>query len=48
MTAPMTFAWRNIVFAESANDAWAVYRVHTRSYAGLPLAAKLEELGTLA
>lgn len=48
MTRPLTFAYRNIVFAADVRDPWAVYRVHTTSYAGLPLAAKIELLGRLA
>jgi hypothetical protein len=48
MRAPLTFAWRNVVFARGVHDAWALYRVHTRSYAGLPTAAKIEVLASVA
>ena len=48
MRTPLTFAWRNVVFARDVHDAWALYRVHTRSYAGLPTAAKIEVLASVA
>lgn len=48
MRPPLTFAWRNVVFASSVTDAWALYRVHTRSYPGLPASGKIEVLSTLA
>jgi hypothetical protein len=46
--APLTFAWRNLVFGSSVDDAWALFRVHTRSYPGLPAIEKLQVLGALA
>jgi hypothetical protein len=46
--APLTFAWRNLVFGQSVADAWALYRVHTRSYPGLTAAAKFEVLAEVA
>ena len=48
MRPPLTFAWRNLVFGASVTDAWALFRVHTRSYPGLPASAKLDVLGALA
>ncbi len=48
MRPPLTFAWRNVVFASSLADAWSLYRVHTRSYPGLPASGKLDVLGALA
>ena len=44
----MTFAWRNLLFASSVGDVWALYRVHTRSYPGLPTTGKIEVLSMLA
>jgi hypothetical protein len=46
--APLTFAWRNVLFGRDADDAWALFRVHTSSYAELPAAAKIEQLAALA
>lgn len=48
MRAPLTFAWRNLVFGANVADAWALFRVHTESYPGLPTTEKLRVLGTLA
>jgi hypothetical protein len=45
---PITFAYGNLVFGEGPGDAWAVYRLHTRSYAGLTRSAKRELLSTVA
>ena len=45
MRAPLTFAWRNVVFGQDLDDAWALFRVQTHSYAGLPTARKCEVLG---
>jgi len=44
---PLTFAWRNLVFGRDQDDPWALFRVHTRSYAGLPTAAKQDVLASL-
>jgi hypothetical protein len=44
MRAPITFMYRNIVFGASVDDAWAVYRLEMRSYAGLTTAGKRELL----
>jgi len=46
--APLTFAWRNVVFGSGVTDAWALFRVHTRSYPGLSVTEKLQALGELA
>lgn len=48
MRAPLTFAWRNVVFGANVADAWALFRVHTRSYPGLSTLEKLQVLGELA
>lgn len=48
MMGPLTFAYRNVVFGADALDSWGLYRVHTTSYAGLPLRAKIDLLGRLA
>jgi hypothetical protein len=48
MRQPITFAYRNVVFGAVPEDAWAVFRVFTRSYAGLPSSGKHELLGLLA
>jgi hypothetical protein len=45
---PLSFAWRNVLFGRDAADAWALFRVHTASYAGLSTAAKIERLAALA
>jgi len=45
---PLSFAWRNVLFGADADDAWALYRVHTASYGGLSAAAKIERLAALA
>src|SRR5207249_763087 len=44
---PLTFAWRNLVFARDVEDCWALFRVHTCSYAGLPTSGKQEVLSSL-
>jgi len=46
--APLTFAWRNVLFGADRSDAWALYRLHTRAYPGLAAAGKLELLSELA
>jgi hypothetical protein len=48
MRQPLTFAYRNVVFGRDLDDAWALYRLETRSYAGLPKADKLELLSALS
>ncbi|UTI66138.1 ATP-binding protein [Paraconexibacter antarcticus] len=48
MSQPLTFAYRNVLFGRDARDAWALFRVHTSTYAGLSTAAKIEQLGRLA
>jgi AAA domain-containing protein len=48
MRQPITFAHRNLVFASDADDVWALYRLRTTSYDGLPNSEKLELLYDLA
>ena len=48
MRQPITFAHRNLVFGEDADDVWALFRVRTTSYDGLPNAQKKELLYDLA
>jgi len=48
MRAPISFIYRNVVFGAGPEDAWGVYRLATRSYAGLSTAAKIELLSLLA
>lgn len=48
ISAPITFAYRNLVFGRDVKDAWALYRVQTASYDGLGIAAKKDLLGVLA
>jgi hypothetical protein len=48
MRQPLTFAFRNLVFGDGTDDAWALYRVCTVSYEGLPSAEKRELLYDLA
>jgi hypothetical protein len=45
---PITFVYRNIVFGDSRDDAWAVYRVETESYAGKTASQKREQLSMVA
>jgi len=45
---PITFIYRNLVFGERVQDVWAVFRLATRSYAGLTSANKREVLSLLA
>ena len=47
-TAPLTFAWRNVLFGRDASDAWALFRLTTTSYTGLPTQAKVELLSQVA
>lgn len=44
---PLTFAWRNLVFASDVEDCWALFRLHTCSYAGMPTSGKHEVLSSL-
>ena len=46
--APIGFVYRNLVFGQDCADAWAVFRLATRSYAGLSASEKLELLGQIA
>jgi hypothetical protein len=48
MRQPIAFIYRNLVFRHRLEDVWAVYRLATRSYAGLPAAGKREVLSELA
>lgn len=48
MRPPISFVYRNVVFGETVEDAWAVYRLQTRSYAGLTKGQKRELLSLLA
>jgi len=45
---PLRFAYANLVFASDPKDAWALYRIATRSYDGLTRAEKRELLSELA
>jgi AAA-like domain len=47
MRPPITFMYRNIVFGSSVDDAWAVYRLQMRSYAGLTSSGKRELLSLI-
>ena len=47
MKRPLTFAWRNLVFARDIEDCWALFRLHTCSYAGMPTSGKQEVLASL-
>lgn len=42
MRQPLHFVAGNLVFARSKRDVWALYRLETVSYPGLPLGAKIE------
>lgn len=46
--APISFVYRNLVFGREPGEAWAVFRLGTRSYAGLSRGEKLELLGQIA
>lgn len=48
MNAPITFAYRNLVFGRDLDDAWALYRLAMTSYDGLSVAAKKDLLGQIA
>jgi len=46
---PITFAYGNLVFGHGGvDDPWALYRLTTRSYAGLTASRKRELLGEIA
>lgn len=47
MKRPLTFAWHNLVFGRDVDDCWALFRLHTCSYAGLPTSGKYEVLSSL-
>jgi len=46
--APIRFGYRNLVFGRDLDDVWALYRLETRSYAGLGRTGKRELLADLA
>lgn len=48
MTGPLSFAYRNVVFARGLDDAWALFRLDTSSYPGRSRAGKRELLADLA
>lgn len=48
MKAPITFAYRNLVFGASLDDAWALYRLEMTSYDGLSLGGKKQLLELIA
>jgi len=49
MRQPITFAYGNLVFGRGGvDDPWALYRLATRSYAGLTASRKREVMGELA
>ncbi|HET6449046.1 MAG TPA: ATP-binding protein [Conexibacter sp.] len=48
MRPPITFVHGNLVFGEQLEDVWAVYRLETRSYAGMTNGQKRELLSQLA
>ena len=48
MTRPLSFAYRNVVFARGLDDAWALFRLETSSYPGRSRAGKRELLADLA
>ena len=48
MTGPLSFAYRNVVFARGLDDAWALFRLETTSYPGRSRAGKRELLADLA
>ena len=48
MRQPISFAYRNLVFGRDASDAWAMFRLSTRPYAGLTRQGKQELLAALA
>ena len=47
MKPPISFMYRNLVFGGSVDDVWAVYRLETRSYAGLTASGKRELLSLI-
>src|SRR4051794_16560441 len=48
MRQPLTFAHGNLVFGRDLDDAWALYRLESRSYVGQPRSGKRELLALLA
>ena len=48
MRAPIRFAYRHLVFGRDLDDVWALFRLQTRSYAGLGRSGKRELLADLA
>jgi AAA-like domain len=45
---PVSFIYRNVVFGDGPDDAWAAYRLFPQSYAGLTVSGKRELLHQLA
>ena len=48
MKQPIRFIYGNLVFGDKLDDAWAVFRLASRSYAGLTIAGKRELLSHIA
>lgn len=48
MRPPLAFAWRNVLFGAGLDDPWALFRLETETYAGLPTRGKVEALSRLA
>jgi hypothetical protein len=48
MNQPIRFMYGNLVFGETLEEAWAVFRLATHSYAGLTSAGKVELLSLIA
>jgi hypothetical protein len=46
--APLSFACGNLVFGADLDDAWALFRLRTHSYAGLSTARKRDLLGAMS
>jgi AAA-like domain len=44
---PITYVHENIVFSGSIKEPWALYRLDTKSYPGLPTASKLDLMAHL-
>jgi AAA-like domain len=48
MRQPIGFIYRNLVFGETLDEAWAVYRLATKSYSGMTASGKRELLSLIA
>ena len=48
MRRPISFCYRNLVFGETLDDCWGLWRLATRSYSGLTRAGKRELLAEIA